>query len=478
MRKSSPFCFLCSKKRRIVLKEDTIAAIASPVAEGGIGIIRMSGELSSDILEKVFHPLGKNISFPLENRRLSYGRILDPENGQIIDEVLAVMMYAPHTYTREDVAEIYCHGSVVALRKTLALLWRSGARPAEPGEFTKRAFLNGRLDLSQAEAVMDLIQAKTDTGFDAAMSQLEGALSGKVQEIRKDLTDVLVNVTVNIDYPDEDIEEIVYSDLIKSLSLIDDKIEKLLAGANTGRIVREGIHIAIIGKPNVGKSSLMNALLKEGRAIVTEIPGTTRDTIEESLRIRDIPVVLTDTAGIRETEDTIEQIGIERSREAAGRSDLVILMMDGSVPLSEEDRLLIAGLSGRTVLAVLNKRDQGSAVSEEEIRKLLPQAVIAEASVRCGDGISEIEDAVENLVYQGGVRPGESLLVTNARHEDILRRASILLSDAVSSAKAEEPLDIVEIDIHEAYTILGEIIGEAVSDDIIDEVFARFCLGK
>ena len=222
----------------------------------------------------------------------------------------------------------------------------------------------------------------------------------------------------------------------------------------------------------------MNALLKESRAIVTEIPGTTRDTIEESLRIRDIPVVLTDTAGIRETEDTIEQIGIERSREAAGRSDLVILMMDGSVPLSEEDRLLIAGLSGRTVLAVLTKRDQGSAVSEEEIRKLLPQAVIAEASVRCGDGISEIEDAVENLVYQGGVRPGESLLVTNARHEDILRRASILLSDAVSSAKAEEPLDIVEIDIHEAYTILGEIIGEAVSDDIIDEVFARFCLGK
>ena len=460
------------------MKEDTIAAIASPVAEGGIGIIRMSGELSSGILEKVFRPLGKNGSFPLENRRLSYGRILDPESGQVVDEVLAVMMYAPHTYTREDVAEIYCHGSVVALRKTLSLLWRSGARPAEPGEFTKRAFLNGRLDLSQAEAVMDLIQAKTDTGFDAAMSQLEGALSEKVREIRKDLMDVLVNVTVNIDYPDEDIEEIVYSDLLKSLSAINDKIEKLLAGANTGRIVREGLHIAIIGKPNVGKSSLMNALLKESRAIVTEIPGTTRDTIEESLRIRDIPVVLTDTAGIRETEDSIEQIGIERSREAAGRSDLVILMMDGSVPLSDEDRLLISGLSGKRLLAVLNKRDQGTAVSEGEIRELLPKAVVLEASVLCGSGLSDIEDAVENLVYQGGVRPGESLLVTNARHEEILRKASGLLSDAASSVEAEEPLDIIEIDIHEAYTILGEIIGEAVSDDIINEVFARFCLGK
>ena len=458
------------------MRTDTIAAIATAMSSSGIGIIRVSGDESVEIVDRIFSMKNEKKLSDMPTHTIHYGHIKDGD--EVIDEVMVVLMRAPKSYTKEDTVEIDCHGGVYVMKRVLETVIKYGARPAEPGEFTKRAFLNGRLDLSQAEAVMDLIQAKTDTGFDAAMSQLEGALSGKVQEIRKDLTDVLVNVTVNIDYPDEDIEEIVYSDLIKSLSLIDDKIEKLLAGANTGRIVREGIHIAIIGKPNVGKSSLMNALLKESRAIVTEIPGTTRDTIEESLRIRDIPVVLTDTAGIRETEDTIEQIGIERSREAAGRSDLVILMMDGSVPLSEEDRLLIAGLSGRTVLAVLNKRDQGSAVSEEEIRKLLPQAVIAEASVRCGDGTSEIEDAVENLVYQGGVRPGESLLVTNARHEDILRRASILLSDAVSSAKAEEPLDIVEIDIHEAYTILGEIIGEAVSDDIIDEVFARFCLGK
>ncbi len=500
------------------MKEDTIAAIASPVAEGGIGIIRISGDDALAVLEKVFYPVRKHISgnipvaseeklteeadisigayekrkkemflpqaisetggLPLENRRLSYGYIIDNHTGQVIDEVLAVAMAAPYTYTRENVAEIYCHGSVVALRKTLKLIFQNGARPAEAGEFTKRAFLNGRLDLSQAEAVIDLIKAKTDTGFDAAMSQLQGGLSEKIREIRNNLMDALVNITVNIDYPDEDIEEIVYSELLQSLSQIDDEIAILLKSAGTGRMIKEGLKVAIIGKPNVGKSSLMNALLKENRAIVTEIPGTTRDTIEEQVSIRDIPVVLTDTAGIRETEDTIEKIGIERSKETANRADLIILMIDGSSSLTPEDEEIISALKEHRLLAVLNKRDKGTIISKSQMQTLLPKAEIIETSVAYGEGIEAVENAVEALVYAGGVKPGESLLVTNARHEDLLRRAQKYLADAEAAVKAEEPLDIIEIDVKESYTVLGEIIGESVTDDIINEVFARFCLGK
>ena len=484
------------------MREDTIAAIATPVAEGGIGIIRISGDEALSILEKVFVPVRKNrsankpadnegreknlflpeatsetIGLTIENRRLSYGFIND-EEGQTIDEVLCVYMKAPYTYTTEDVVEINCHGSVVALKKTLDLVLRSGARLAEPGEFTKRAFLNGRLDLSQAEAVIDLIKAKTDRSFDAAMSQLSGSFSNKIRDIRNLIMDVLVKVTVNIEYPDEDIEEMTYAELKESLSVIGDELDKLIAGASTGKIIKDGLKVAIIGKPNVGKSSLMNSLLKESRAIVTEIPGTTRDTIEEVMSIRNIPVVLTDTAGIRETEDEIERIGIERSKAAANAADLVIFMVDGSSELTEEDREIIEVLGGRKLIAVINKRDKGNVVSAEDILALLPGAEIVEAAIASGIGLSDVEDKVENLVYGGDVRPGESLLVTNARHEDLLRRSRTFVSDAVSGVEMMEPLDIIEIDINESYTLLGEILGETVSDDIINEVFSRFCLGK
>jgi len=484
------------------MREDTIAAIATPVAEGGIGIIRISGDEALSILEKVFVPVRKHkkvevsaceddrekklflpeatsetIGLPIENRRLSYGFIND-EEGQTIDEVLCVYMKAPYTYTTEDVVEINCHGSVVALKKTLDLVLRSGARLAEPGEFTKRAFLNGRLDLSQAEAVIDLIKAKTDRSFDAAMSQLSGSFSNKIRDIRSMLMDVLVNVTVNIEYPDEDIEEITYSQLSESLTEIGDEIEKLIAGAHTGKIIKDGLRVAIIGKPNVGKSSLMNSLLKESRAIVTEIPGTTRDTIEEVMSIKNIPVVLTDTAGIRETDDEIEKIGIERSKLAANNADLVIFMVDGSAALSDEDKEIMEVLGERKLIAVINKRDKGSVISAEEVLASIPNAEIVEAAISEGIGLSDIEDKVEALVYDGGVRPGESVLVTNARHEDILRRANVFVSDAKSGVERLEALDIIEIDISEAYALLGEILGETVSDDIINEVFSRFCLGK
>ncbi len=459
----------------LVMREDTIAAIATAMGEGGIGIIRISGDKALEILNKVFVPAkGGDIA----NRRFTYGHVVDREKYQVIDEVMAVYMRAPYTYTKEDVVEINCHGGIVPLRKTLALVLRNGAVLAEPGEFTKRAFLNGRLDLSQAEAVMDLIKAKTDKTFDVALSQLSGALSARVGSLRKELMDVLVEITVNIDYPDEDIEEITYEKLQNSLSQIDDKIKDMLASAGTGRILREGLAVSIIGKPNVGKSSLMNALLRESRAIVTEIPGTTRDTIEEFLSIRNIPVKLTDTAGIRETDDKIEKIGIEKSKEAFNRADLVIFMIDASAKLTEEDEEIIEIIGDRPLVVMLNKNDLGQSVSEAEILARLKNAEIICASVANGQGISELEEKIENLVYGGGIRQEERSLVTNVRHEELLRKAEKSLADALLLVKQGEALDILEIDVRSAYDYLGEIIGETVGDDIIDEVFSRFCLGK
>ena len=456
--------------------EDTIAAVATAYGEGGIGIIRISGEEALPILQEIFEFHGDTDTFT--SRRMTYGKIIDKEKNQIIDEVLAVYMKGPKTYTAEDVVEINCHGSMVSLRKTLALVLRKGARLAEPGEFTKRAFLNGRLDLSQAEAVIDMIRAKTDKSFDVAVSQLEGRLSLKVEEIRQKLLDLLVDITVNIDYPDEDIEEMTYEKLEESIVETQDMIEKLLATSSTGRMIREGIKIAIVGKPNVGKSSLMNGLLKETRAIVTDIPGTTRDTIEEVLSIRNIPVYLVDTAGIRETSDKVEKMGIEKSKEAFNQADFILFLLDGSRPLEEEDLQIIEFLKERKSLVLINKRDLGEAISIEEISAKLPASQVIEASLLKGQGITEIEDAVEDLVYGGEIVQKESMMVNNVRHIELLQQAVKSLTDALHMSERREALDFIEVDVKNAYERLGEIIGETVSDDIINEVFARFCLGK
>ena len=455
--------------------DDTIAAVATAMGEGGIGIVRISGENALSILEKVFCSVKNR---PTENRKLTYGFVTDNFTGEKIDEVMAVYMKAPHSYTAEDVVEIQCHGSIVSLRKILALVLKNGARLAEPGEFTKRAFLNGRLDLSQAEAVIDLVRAKSDKTFDVALSQLEGSFSKKIKEIRSDLVDILVNITVNIDYPDEDIEVITYENLISGLGNVKAKVDSLLATADTGRILREGLNIAIIGKPNVGKSSLMNALLRETRAIVTEIPGTTRDTIEEALTIRNIPVKLTDTAGIRHTDDVIEKIGIEKSKESFNKADLVIFMVDNSRTLDDEDREIIEYIGDRKVLAVINKTDLENRLDISEIKRKLPNGIFIETSMAREDGISRIEDEIENLVYGGKVKQNDSMMVTNVRHKALLEEASSALRDAASMAGAGEALEFLEIDVNRAYEALGEIIGEAVNEDIINEVFARFCLGK
>ena len=456
--------------------EDTIAAVATAYGEGGIGIIRISGEEALPILQGIFEFHGDTDTFT--SRRMTYGKIIDKEKNQIIDEVLTVYMKGPKTYTAEDVVEINCHGSMVSLRKTLALVLRKGARLAEPGEFTKRAFLNGRLDLSQAEAVIDMIRAKTDKSFDVAVSQLEGRLSLKVEEIRQKLLDLLVDITVNIDYPDEDIEEMTYEKLEESIVETQDMIEKLLATSSTGRMIREGIKIAIVGKPNVGKSSLMNGLLKETRAIVTDIPGTTRDTIEEVLSIRNIPVYLVDTAGIRETSDKVEKMGIEKSKEAFNQADFILFLLDGSRPLEEEDLQIMELLKERKSLVLINKRDLGEAISIEEIAAKLPASQVIEASLLKGQGITEIEDAVEDLVYGGEIVQKESMMVNNVRHIELLQQAVKSLTDALHMSERREALDFIEVDVKNAYERLGEIIGETVSDDIINEVFARFCLGK
>lgn len=452
---------------------ETIAAISTAYGEGGIGIIRISGPESLSILRRIFDCKGSIIS-----RRMTYGKIIDPEDDSIIDEVLAVYMKEPSTYTGEDVVEINCHGSMVSLRKTLGLVLREGARMAEPGEFTKRAFLNGRLDLSQAEAVIDVIKAKADASYEAALSQMEGSLSRKVREIRAAVLDILVETTVNIDYPDEDIEQLTYDKLLAGLETVGEEIRKLLATADTGRMIKEGIRVAIVGRPNVGKSSLMNCLLRQSRAIVTEIPGTTRDTIEEAVSIRSIPVYLIDTAGIRETEDVVEKIGIERTKEAFNNADLIVLIIDASRPLTDEDEDILTRLESRKSLVLLNKTDLGNAVAPRDITNKSPNSDIIETCLIEGKGIDEIEDKIEALVYGGKLTQKDSVMVNDVRHEELLRKAEQAVCDAAAITRSQEALDIIEIDIREAYDRLGEIIGETVSDDVIDEVFSRFCLGK
>lgn len=451
------------------MREDTIAAISTAYGEGGIGIIRISGENALNIVSGLFKPT-------LIPNMMTYGHIRDGD--EIIDEVMVCYFRAPRSYTAEDVVEIHCHGSVVSLRKILALVLRHGARIAEPGEFTERAFLNGRLDLTQAEAVIDLIKAKSDKTFELALNQLEGGFSKEIRKIRKEVEDVLVHLAVNIDYPDEDIEVLTYEKLKESLAGIKKEIEKLIETSDTGRILKEGLKVSIIGKPNVGKSSLMNALLNEDRAIVTEIPGTTRDIIEESINIRKIPVTLIDTAGIRKTEDIVEKIGIEKSKEAFNQADLVIFMLDSSSPLDDEDLGIMDIIGDRYAICLLNKTDLGIAVKKDDISSIIPNSVIIETAVSDGIGIELICDEIENLVYGGRVKQEESLIVTNVRHKALLEEALRSVDDALKMAKSLEPLELLEIDVNNAYASLGRIIGDEVEEDILNEVFRRFCLGK
>ena len=468
--------------------ESTIAAIATSPGESGIGIIRISGEESLNILNKIFYPVSSNLAPKDNHRQLIYGHIKD-ELGHIIDEVLAVYFPAPKTYTAEDVVEIDCHGGIVPLSNTLSLVLRCGADLAEPGEFTKRAFLNGRLDLTQAEAVIDVINSKTNSSFDVAMEQLRGRFSKEINEIRKEITDVLVEIAVNIDYPDEDIELILYDKLEKELRSIKKKVDYLIDSSDTGRILREGLNVAIIGRPNVGKSSLMNAMLRESRAIVTEIPGTTRDTIEELINVRGIPVNLIDTAGIRSTDDVIEQIGIDKSKKSLESADLVIFMIDLTSEISAEDYEIFNQVDKSKLLILFNKADKTARISEADIASFARGARYMITSVNDSKSVDEIENAIfekagGNLLLGKESETDKlagsqkSNIVTNARHKNMLERAATSLGEAINAASGGIPLEFLEIDIRNAYEELGFITGDSVQDDVIDEVFSRFCLGK
>lgn len=453
---------------------DTIAAISTPVGEGGIGIVRLSGPKSQEILQQVFTPLPEVI----KPRHAYFGNVINITDNSIIDEAICIYMKAPHSYTCEDVVEIQAHGGTVSLRMILRDVISAGARIAEPGEFTKLAFLNGRIDLIQAEAVIDVIKAKSEIPLSIAERQLQGKLGVEINKIRGKMLDILAQMAVNIDFPDEDIEQVAYDDFAFGLSEIKSRVRKLIETADSGRIAREGIKVAIIGRPNVGKSSLMNSILGENRAIVTDIPGTTRDTIEEVASISGIPIVLTDTAGIRDTDDVIEKIGIERSYQKVDDSDLIVLVIDGSVPLENEDIEIIKSVRDKNVLIVINKRDIGKAVSIEEIKRFLPNADIVSTALIRPDGADIVMNKIRDMFMNGLDITGERNIVTNERHHDALKRSYDSLEAADELLKSMQPLEIAEIEVHSSYDALGEIIGETAGEEIIDTVFAKFCLGK
>ena len=453
---------------------DTIAAISTPQGEGGIGIVRISGDRSLDILRKIMQPCPDVI----RPRYAYYGNIMDRKSNQIIDEAICLYMKAPHSYTCEDVVEVQAHGGILSIRMILRAVLDAGARMAEPGEFTKLAFLNGRMDLAQAEAVIDVIKAKSELPLQIAERQLKGRLGVEISEIREQLRDVLAQMTVNIDFPDEDIEQLEFQKYLEDLSPIRQHIDKLLQTSDNGRIAKEGIRVAIAGKPNVGKSSLMNALLGENRAIVTNIPGTTRDTIEESANISGIPLILTDTAGIRQTEDVIEKIGIQKSHEEIEAADLVILVMDGSQTFDQEELELIKDANARHVLVVLNKVDLGSAVTEDDIKIVIGKAEVVRTSLLSMDGADVVIEKIEKMFSDGIQNMMERNIITSERHRNALARGLESIDDAFKLLEAEEAIEICELQVHNAYDALGEIIGETAGEEILDTVFSKFCLGK
>ena len=453
------------------MTENTIAAISTASGEAGIGVVRLSGPDSLSIAKKVFEK-------DLPNRRMVFGKILDPNGGIVFDEVLVVYMQGPHSYTGEDVVEFQCHGSSLVIKNILELLLREGAVLAERGEFTKRAFLNGRMDLSQAEAVIDLIKARSTLASKAALSQLEGSLSKAVKAVRKDMMDLLVQLTVNMDYPDEDIEQLTYKKIENSLSAIGDALCKLKEGSSEGKIIREGLSVAIVGKPNVGKSSLMNAFLKENRSIVTDVPGTTRDTIEEQASVRGIAVRFIDTAGIHESSDKVESIGIERSRSALAAADLLLLVLDASKKLTEEDFEILKASEGIPRIIILNKTDLGSEIEISDLQTDKNIFEIIKVSILKGEGLEKIQDAMEKFISGGRVRKESDVLVTNVRHIDLIDKAYNEICQGLEMTRCGEAMDFIEVNVKAAFDYLGEIVGETAGDQVIDEVFSRFCLGK
>lgn len=450
-----------------ILSDNTIAAIATALGEGAVGIVRLSGDNALAIANKILNkPLSKE-----KPKYLQYCHVLS--NNIVVDEVLAVYMPAPHSYTGENVVEIQCHGGVAALQKILALCLSNGAVMAEPGEFTKRAFLNGRIDLTQAEAVMDIIRAKSETSLQMALRTQQGELSAKIKNLRGGLVDIIVNLEAKIDYPEDDIEDVTYSDTNKNISDIKNQLEQLLATGHTGKILREGLRVAIVGRPNVGKSSLLNALLEEERAIVSAYAGTTRDVIEEQILLNGVPIILSDTAGIRDTDNYVEKIGVERSRFALETAQLVLCVLDGSMQLTDEDENLLKVLTPKNTLLILNKNDLPLQIEKD---KLINFSLFTVSS-KNKNGLTELKSAIQKYAYSG-IQGDSGIFVQNVRHLDLLQKAVQSLQYATDTINNKMPYDCVIIDLQNAIADLGEITGEQVTDEIINKIFAKFCVGK
>ena len=456
---------------------DTITSISTPMGEGAIGIVRLSGPQAiefGDILYK-----GKKKLSEVETHTINYGHIIDPETNETVEEVMVSVLRAPKTFTREDIIEINCHGGILTINRILELTMTYGARMAEPGEYTKRAFLNGRIDLSQAEAVMDFIRSKTDRASKVAMNQIEGRLSDLIKKQRQSILEILAQVEVNIDYPEyDDVEDATTDFLLEQSKRIKEEINQLLETGAQGKIMREGLSTVIVGRPNVGKSSMLNNLIQDNKAIVTEVAGTTRDVLEEYVNVRGVPLRLVDTAGIRDTEDIVEKIGVERSRKALSEADLILFVLNNNEPLTEDDQTLFEVIKNEDVIVIINKTDLEQRLDVSELREMIGDMPLIQTSMLKQEGIDELEIQIKDLFFGGEVQNQDMTYVSNSRHISLLKQARQSIQDAIDAAESGIPMDMVQIDLTRTWEILGEIIGESASDELIDQLFSQFCLGK
>ncbi|HDG7314980.1 TPA: tRNA uridine-5-carboxymethylaminomethyl(34) synthesis GTPase MnmE [Staphylococcus aureus] len=456
---------------------DTITSISTPMGEGAIGIVRLSGPQAVEIADKLYK--GKHLLNDVPSHTINYGHIIDPESKEVVEEVMVSVLRAPKTFTREDIIEINCHGGILTINRVLELTMTYGARMAEPGEFTKRAFLNGRIDLSQAEAVMDFIRSKTDRASKVAMNQIEGRLSDLIKKQRQSILEILAQVEVNIDYPEyDDVEDATTEFLLEQSKEIKQEINRLLDTGAQGKIMREGLSTVIVGKPNVGKSSMLNNLIQDNKAIVTEVAGTTRDVLEEYVNVRGVPLRLVDTAGIRETEDIVEKIGVERSRKALSQADLILFVLNNNEALTQEDYTLYEVVKNEDVIVIVNKMDLEQNIDINEVKDMIGDTPLIQTSMLKQEGIDELEIQIRDLFFGGEVQNQDMTYVSNSRHISLLKQARQTIQDAIDAAESGVPMDMVQIDLTRTWEILGGIIGETASDELIDQLFSQFCLGK